>query len=81
MDLAIGSGNSFMDPLIKLGWVELLVDVGEDVVEVGDVDEAGVHLEGIMELPIKGDGDKGALSNGVIDLTMSWLAVKHWRRQ
>ena len=59
-DLAVGSDVDFTDPLVELGGLELLADVGEDVAELGDGDEAGgvlvEDLEGVAELAIEGFG-------------------------
>ncbi|RDX90083.1 hypothetical protein CR513_28096 [Mucuna pruriens] len=40
-DLAIGADIDFPDPLVELGGFEFLANVGEDVAEFGDGDEAG----------------------------------------
>jgi len=59
-DLAIGADVDFPDPLVELGGLELLADVGEDVSELRDGNEAGgilvKDLEGVAQLAIKGFG-------------------------
>lgn len=59
-DLAVGSDVDFTDPLVELGGLELLADVGEDVAKLRDGDKAGgvlvEDLEGITELAIEGFG-------------------------
>lgn len=59
-DLAIRADFDFPDPLVELGGLELLADVGEDVSELGDGDVAGgilvEDLEGVAQLAIEGLG-------------------------
>ena len=49
--------TGFMDPLVELGGLELLADVGEDVAKLRDDEKAGgvlvEDLEGITELAIE----------------------------